>query len=97
MGHAKDKDGTSSIQEEFDNLAMNALANRAFERKYGQLDSDSLIVKDGTKAYANLFFDSDPDKRALIARVNTKYGDLPAGGIKHPPSKIALSVKQSRS
>src|SRR5574344_1453824 len=97
LGHAKDKDGLSSIQEEMDNLAMNALADRSFERKYGNLESDSLIVKDGTRAYANLFFDSDPQKRALIARLANKYGSLPAGGMKHPPSNIAVSAKSHSS
>src|SRR5574344_58671 len=96
LGHAKDKDGYSSIQEEMDNLGMNALADRAFERKYGKLDCESLIVKDGTRVYANLFFDSDTSKHALISRLSQKYGSLPTGGIKHPPTKIALCAKNQR-
>ena len=55
--------------------------------------SDSLIVQDGVSVYERLFFDSDPEKKALIRRLQIKYGYLPAGDVKHPPSKLALKAK----
>ncbi len=96
-GHAKDKDGNSSIQEELNFLGMNAIAHRAFLKKYGDIFSDSNepIIKDGVSLYAKLFFDNDPDKRALIARIKQKYGDLPTGDRLHPPGKIARTAKKS--
>lgn len=96
-GHAKDKDANSSIQEELNFLGMNAIAHRAFLKKYGDIFSDSAepIIKDGVSLYAKLFFDSDPEKKALITRIKTKYGDLPAGDRLHPPGKIARTAKRT--
>ena len=96
-GHAKDKDGYSSIQEELNFLGMNAIAHRAFLKKYGDIFSDAAepIIKDGVSVYAKLFFDPDPEKKALIQRMKDKYGDLPTGDRIHPPKAIARKVKNS--
>lgn len=98
-GHAKDKDGQSSIQEELNFLGMNAVAHRAFIKKYGKVFSNSTapIVEDGVSIYAKLFFDPDPDKKQLIARMKQKYGDLPSGDRLHPPGEIARAVLQKLS
>lgn len=95
-GHAKDNDGDSSIQEELDFLGMNAIAHRAFLKKYGNIFSDSTepIIKDGVSLYAKLFFDPDPEKLKLIQRITEKYGDLPSGDRMHPPGAIARAVKR---
>lgn len=94
-GHAKDHDGDSSVQEEIGCLGMNALAQRAFVKKFpgAFADDNSLIVKDGVGIYAKLFFDKDPHKAALVKRLKEKYGDLPAGDEKHQPSDLAMRVK----
>jgi len=96
-GHAKDGDGESSIQEEIDCLSLNALSHRYFVKKFPNVfsNADSLIVKDGVCVYADLFFDKDPMKTALAKRVRQKYGFLPAGDFKHPPSNLALKSKTS--
>lgn len=93
-GHAKDRDSSSSIQEELNFLGMNAIAHRAFIKKYGDLFSDSAapIINDGVKVYAELFFEPDPEKKNLIQRIKTKYGDLPSGDRLHPPGKIAGAI-----
>lgn len=95
-GHAKDKDGRSSVQEELNFLGMNAVAHRAFIKKYGKVFSNSAapIVEDGVSIYAKLFFDPDPEKKKLIARMKEKYGDLPSGDRLHPPGEIARAVLQ---
>lgn len=95
-GHSKDNDGYSSIQEELDFLGMNAIAHRAFLKKYGDLFSDSKepIIKDGVKLYAKLFFEPDPDKTALVNRIAEKYGDLPSGDNLHPPGELARKIKR---
>lgn len=95
-GHAKDNDGDSSIQEEIDFLGMNAIAHRAFLKKYGNIFSDSNepIIKDGVSLYAKLFFEPDPEKQKLIQRITEKYGDLPSGDRMHPPGAIARAVKR---
>lgn len=97
-GHAKDFDDDSSIQEELDFLGMNAVAHRAFLKKYGNLFSDSgaPIIKDGVSVYAQLFFEPDPEKQSLIMRLRTKYGDLPAGDRVHPPGKLARAIKATQ-
>lgn len=95
-GHAKDQDGDSSVQEELDFLGMNAIAHRAYLRKYGEIFSDSQepIIKDGVSVYAKLFFEKDPEKKNLINRLKDKYGDLPTGDRMHPPGAIARAVKR---
>lgn len=98
-GHAKDNDGYSSIQEELDFLGMNAIAHRAFLKKYGDLFSDAKepIIKDGVRLYAKLFFEPDPDKKALVNRIAEKYGDLPSGDNLHPPGELARKIKRKSS
>ena len=95
-GHAKDNDAYSSIQEELDFLGMNAIAHRAFLKKYGDLFSDAKepIIKDGVRLYAKLFFDPDPNKMALVNRISEKYGDLPSGDNVHPPGELARKIKK---
>lgn len=96
-GHAKDNDGDSSVQEELDFLGMNAIAHRAFLRKYGDIFSDSNepIIRDGVSVYAKLFFEPDPEKQNLIQRIKDKYGDLPSGDRMHPPGALARAVKRN--
>lgn len=95
-GHAKDDDGDSSIQEELNFLGMNAVAHRAFLRKYGEVFNGHTepIIKDGVSIYAKLFFDADPQKAKLIQRMRDKYGDLPSGDRLHPAGQIATIAKQ---
>lgn len=89
-GHAKDKDSDTSIQEEFDCLGLNVLANRYHKRKYpGVFDrSSSEIIYDGVALYSKLFFDKDKD--ALIARINQKYGHLPMESRNHKRKSDSL-------
>lgn len=97
-GHAKDKDGLSSIQEEINCLALNAVSHRVLSQKYPNAFSsaDSPIVKDGVCVYSELFFDKDPSKTKLVERIRAKYGFLPVGDFKHPPSALALKVKTAQ-
>ncbi len=93
--HAKDRDGVASVQEELECLAMNAIAHRAFVKKYSEeifKDSNVPIIQDGVCLYADLFFNR-PDLTDLLKRVKEKYGDLPAGCSKHPASPLAYLVK----
>lgn len=94
-GHAKDKDGFSTIQEELGCLSLNALSHRVFSRHYREIfdNADALIIKDGVCVYADLFFDNDLKKTKLIERMKRKYGELPAGDFEHPPSRLALEIK----
>lgn len=95
IGHAKDKDGKNSIQEEIECLALNTLAHRVFSRNFSNIfvDEESPIIKNGVCVYFEMFFDKDPFKLALIARLKEKYGYLPAGDFNHSPNEIALQVK----
>ncbi len=94
-GHAKDKDGKTSVQEELECLAMNAIAHRSIVKRHSDIFSPSvaLIVKEGVSLYEDLFFNRHDDNNALIARVRDKYGYLPVGCDKHPPSELARRVK----
>lgn len=94
-GHAKDGDGGSSLQEEIDCLAMNAVAHRAIVKNSPNAfsTSNSLIVKDGVCIYGDLFFGADDNKSALVERIKMKYRHLPVGDFKHPPSALAYKVK----
>lgn len=94
-GHAKDGDGGSSLQEEIDCLALNAIAHRAILKNSPNAfsGSNALIVKDGVCVYGDLFFGTDDNKSALIARIKKKYGHLSVGDFKHPPSALAYKVK----
>lgn len=98
-GHAKDEDGVSSIQEEIDCLSMNVLSHRIFNKKFPNIFSNvnSPIIDNGVNLYADLFFDKDMLKTGLIQRLKYKYGNLPAGDFKHPPSNLALDVKSSQN
>lgn len=94
-GHAKDQDDSSTVQEELDCLALNAISHRAICKNSPNIfeQADSKIVKDGVRVYSDLFFDEDPNKEALVQRVKQKYEHLPAGDLKHSPSDLALKVK----
>lgn len=94
-GHAKDQDDSSTVQEELDCLAMNALSHKAICKNSPNIfeQADSKIVKDGVCIYSDLFFDEDSQKEALVERVKLKYGHLPAGDLKHSPNNLALKVK----
>lgn len=94
-GHAKDGDGGSSLQEEIDCLALNAVAHRAIIKNSPNAfaGSNSLIVKDGVCVYGDLFFGDDNSKSALKERIKMKYGHLPVGDFRHPPSSMAFNVK----
>ena len=94
-GHAKDNDTVNSIQEELDNLSLNVLTHRAFERKYkGIFDGcDSFFFKEGVSLYPKLFFEFGADKTALKERVADKYGHMQTGDEKHPASKLAEDIK----
>lgn len=95
-GHAKDDDNSNSIQEELDNLSLNVLTHRAFERKYpGVFDGcDSFFFKEGVSLYPELFFEFGADKTGLKERVADKYGHMQAGDDKHPASKMAKEIKE---
>lgn len=109
-GHAKDMDSASSLQEELDCLALNAMAHRTHELKYPNTFSNSKenIVKNGVNLYAELFFppetslqSAEPQAEqiyspydALVSRMRTTYTDLPAGDFLHPPCKLALKIKK---
>ncbi len=97
-GHAKDIDSRNSLQEEINCLALNALSHRVFAKNSPEIfeNENSLIVKDGVCIYAELLFDKDPLKQRLVARLKQKYGHLPTGDLEHPPSSIALRVKDSQ-
>lgn len=92
-GHAKDNDGDSSIQEEINCLALNAMAHRTYEKKYpNTFDSaQENIVKNGVKVYSDIYFDKNPYR--LIKRIQKSYSHLPAGDIKHPADYLALTIK----
>lgn len=95
-GHAKDRDKVNSIQEELDNLSLNVLAHRAFERKYpGIYDNcNGFFFKEGVSLYPELFFEQDINKSALKERVADKYGHMQTGDSKHPASDMAREIKQ---
>lgn len=99
VGHAKDQDGESSIQEEIDCLSMNALSHRTFDKNYHGIfaNSDSLIIQEGVCVYSKLFFDNDPLKLALVNRLIQKYDQLPAGNLQHSPSPLAIRVKEMQN
>lgn len=93
-GHAKDNDGKSSVQEELECLSLNVLAHKYHKALYPDIfkNKKEHIIADGVELYTQLFFDKDPQKKALIKRVQDKYGFLPAGDEKHPPSQLAISI-----
>lgn len=92
-GHAKDNDGDSSIQEEINCLALNAMAHRTYEKKYPNIynSAQENIVKNGVTMYSDIYFDKNPYR--LIKRIQKSYSHLPAGDIKHPADYLALAIK----
>ncbi|MGD9581202.1 MAG: hypothetical protein AB7V50_07505 [Vampirovibrionia bacterium] len=99
-GHAKDKDGVASVQEELDCLSLNVLGYRYQQKKYPEImnsSDQSRLLSDGVALYPKLFFDQDPRKEALINRVKEKYGFLPVSSPNHDAAKIPLAqvIKQS--
>ncbi len=94
-GHAKDNDAKTSVQEELECLAMNAIAHRDIVKRYSDVfyPSNEPIINDGVRLYAQLFFDNSKSKNGLILRVREKYGNLPVGDNVHPPSQLALRIK----
>ena len=97
VGHAKDNDDTSSVQEELQCLALNVLAHKFHKQQYPDIfeNKKEKIISDGVELYTNLYFDSDPHKTALIKRVQEKYGFLDAGDEMHQPSNLAILVKSA--
>lgn len=95
-GHAKDNDASNSIQEELDNLSLNVLTHRAFEKEEpGVFDGcDSFFFSEGVSLYPKLFFEYGAHKTGLKARVADKYGHMQAGDEKHPPSIMAKQIKE---
>ena len=81
-------DDQSSLQEESECLALNTMAHRyheAIDPTYAQAASNSPLLRDGVQLYSRLFFDADPYKNALIARIIDKYGELPLSSPGHEP------------
>lgn len=77
----------SSIQEEIDCLALNVLGHRYHTSQdplYAQTVSASRLISDGVALYARLFFDPDPEKKALVKRIIDIYGELPPDSPDHP-------------
>ena len=94
VGHAKDRDGVSSIQEELDCLALNVMGYRYQQRKYPEITNapnQSRLISDGVALYPKLFFDPDPTKMALIKRVTEKYGFLPVITPNHQLGTLPLA------
>lgn len=92
-GHAKDNDGDSSVQEEINCLSLNAMAHRAYDKKYPNVytTGQENIVKNGVTLYADIYFDKNPYR--LIKKIQKSYSHLPAGDVIHPASYLALTVK----
>ncbi len=95
-GHAaRHGDDRASIQEEINCLSLNTLANRyhsATDPEYAQSTSKSALIADGVALYSRLFFDNDPDKKALVNRVIEKYGQLPPESPDHRIPMTPYSV-----
>jgi hypothetical protein len=88
-GHASGNgDDRSSVQEEINCLALNALGYRyhaASDPAYAASASKSPLISNGVALYSKLFFeDPDSTRQALVRRVADKYGDLPLSSPGHP-------------
>lgn len=96
-GHAKDNDDFNSIQEELQCLALNVLAHKYHKALYPTIfeNKSENIIKDGVELYSQLYFDVNPQKDALVKRVQDKYGFLPVGDEKHIPSPLAVIIKNA--
>ncbi len=94
-GHAKDEDSDNSIQEEIDCLALNVLAHQHYKKTYPEIfkDQKSPLYFEGVNLYDSLFFDFDPDKKALKQRVSEKYGFLNVSSKNHLGSNLAYDIK----
>lgn len=98
-GHSKDRDGVTSIQEELECLALNVLGYRYQKKHYLETlakGSDSRLISDGVRKYEELFFDPDPEKKALIERVALKYGFLDLCSENHeiPKNSLCFKIKE---
>jgi len=91
--HAKDapdleEGATSSIVEETDCLALNAMAHHFHEMSNPELARNapaSPLLANGVNLYSDFFFkDPDPNRPALVNRIVEKYGSLPAASPIHP-------------
>ncbi len=94
-GHAKDEDSDNSIQEEIDCLALNVLAHQYYKKTYPDIfkDQNSPLFFEGVSLYDTLFFDFDPEKKALKQRVSEKYGFLNVSSKNHIGSNLAQEIK----
>lgn len=95
-GHGKDDNGDSSIQEELDCLALNALAHRFHKKTYKDVfvNQNSFLFVEGVSLYEKLFYEFDTKKENLKKRISDKYGFLPAGSAYRPASKFSVDVKK---
>jgi len=93
LAHAKDNDSISSVQEELDCLAMNALAFNVFNKKNPALfaKNNAPIINDGVALYTKLFLNGD--RKALVDRIKLKYGDLSLESPNHSASAFAKEIK----
>jgi hypothetical protein len=96
-GHASGNgDDRSSIQEELNCLALNALGYRyhvATDPSYAASASKSPLINNGVALYSRLFFgDPDSQRNALVRRVTEKYGDLPLQSPGHPNTPGGLNL-----
>lgn len=96
-GHAFDCDSGNSVQEEINNLALNVLTHKHYLKKYPHAYdySTSPLIIDGVQRYKDLFYDVDPEKKALVDRLKKKYGYLPLSDYLHPASYLAMRVKEA--
>lgn len=94
-GHAKDEDSDNSIQEEIDCLALNVLAHQYYKGAYPDIfkDQKSPLYFEGVNLYDKLFFDFDPEKKALKRRISEKYGFLNVSSKNHAGSQMAYDIK----
>jgi len=95
-GHAKDNDSINSVQEEIDCLALNVLAHQHYKKSYPDvfINQTSPLYLEGVSLYDKLFFDFDPDKKALKRRVSEKYGYLNTASPNHAASIMAREIKE---
>ena len=97
LGHAKDGDELSSIQEELECLALNTLAyryHRAYYPDAFKSAANADIINNGVSLYEKLFFDPDIEKKGLVNRVIDKYGSLPLESPNHSLPIAALVEKR---
>lgn len=95
-GHAKDNDSINSIQEEINCLALNVLAHQHYKNAYPDVfeNQNSPLYLEGVNLYDKLFFDFDPDKKALKKRISEKYGYLNIASPHHAASPMAQEIKK---